>query len=134
MNNFNTKIDNDATSAGVVVADEYNSIFNEAKNAITPFVTLDGADSKQLQKVIDIASKATFYTDTGTTNNIVLSRGATTETTETLFDGMVVVFTPANTNTGATTLKVKTLLSKQIFYNNVALIAGFLKNRCFIYG
>lgn len=127
MRDFNTKIDNDNTSAGVVVADEYNSNFSELKGAVTPFMGLNEADNKQLAKSIDIASKAMFYTDTGTPNTVILERGATTETLETLFDGMVVMFTPANANTGATTLKVKTLDAKALKYNGADLDAGYLK-------
>ena len=127
MRDWNTKIDDNATSAGVVVAEEYNSLFNEAKGAVTPFMALNEADNKQLAKSIDTASKAMFYTDAGTQNAIVLSRGATTETLETLFDGMVIMFKPANVNTGATTLKVKTLTAKNAFYDGVALVSGFLQ-------
>lgn len=126
MRNFNTKIDNDNTSAGVVVADEYNSIFNENKNVITPFMGLSEADSQQMIKSIDIVSKAMFYTDVGTVNAIELERGATTSTIETLFDGMVVMFTPTNANTGASTLKIKTLTAKALKYNGADLESGFL--------
>lgn len=126
MRDFNTKIDNDNTSAGVVVADEYNSIFGENKNVITPFMGLSEADSQQMIKSIDIVSKAMFYTDAGTPNAVVLERGATTQEIETLFDGMVVMFTPANANTGATTLKIKTLDAKPLYYDGAVLDAGFL--------
>ena len=126
MRDFNTKIDNDNTSAGVVVADEYNSNFSELKGAVTPFMGLSEADNKQLAKSIDIASKAMFYTDTGAPNAVILERGATTETLETLFDGMVVMFTPANANTGATTLKIKTLDAKPLYFDGAVLTAGFL--------
>lgn len=127
MRNFNTKIDNDNTSAGVVVADEYNSLFGEAKNVVTPFFTLDEANSQQMIKSVDIVSKAMFYTDVGAVNAIELERGATTQTIETLFDGMVVMFTPANANTGATTLKIKTLDAKPLKYNGADLASGFFK-------
>lgn len=128
MRDFNTKIDNDNSSAGVVVADEYNSNFSELKGAVTPFMGLNEADNKQLAKSIDISSKAMYYVDTGTANTVILSRGATTETLETLFDGMVVMFTPANINTGATTLKIKTLDAKPLLYGGVALTNSFLKS------
>lgn len=128
MLNYGTKIDNNETSAGVVVAKEYNSIMSEQKNTVLPFLQLDELDNKQQVKAIDIASKAIYYSDTGTVNNIVLSRGATTESIETLFEGMVIMFTPANINTGATTLKVKTLDAKPLYYNGSALTAGFLSS------
>ena len=127
MRDFNTKIDNDNTSAGVVVADEYNSIFGETKNVISPFMGLSEADSQQMIKSIDIATKANFYTDAGAVNAVILTRGATSQQIETLFDGMTLSFTPVIQNTGATTLQVKTLTAKNLFYNGVALSAGFLK-------
>ncbi|MDY0193562.1 MAG: hypothetical protein RBR93_08545 [Aliarcobacter butzleri] len=127
MRDFNTKIDNDNTSAGVVVADEYNSIFGEAKNVISPFMGLSEVDSQQMIKSIDIASKANFYYDTGSVNVIELTRSATTQQIETLFDGMMLSFMPAIQNTGATTLKIKNLTPKNLFYNGVEITAGFLK-------
>ncbi len=127
MRDFNTKIDNDNTSAGVVVAGEYNSIFSENKNVITPFMGLEEADNQQMIKSIDIASKASLYYDTGSVNAIKLTRSATTQQIETLFDGMVLSFMPAVQNTGATTLQLKELDAKNLFYNGVALTAGFLK-------
>ena len=127
MRDFNTKIDNDNTSAGVVVAGEYNSIFSENKNVITPFMGLEEADNQQMIKSIDIASKASLYYDTGSVNAIKLARSATTQQIETLFDGMVLSFMPAVQNTGATTLQLKELDAKNLFYNGVALTAGFLK-------
>ena len=127
MRDFNTKIDNDNTSAGVVVADEYNSIFGETKNVITPFMGLSEADSQQMIKAIDIATKANYYYDTGSVNTITLTRSATSQQIESLFDGMVLSFTPAIQNTGATTLKIKNLTAKNLYYAGIALTAGFLK-------
>jgi len=127
MRDFNTKIDNDNTSAGVVVADEYNSIFKENKNVVSAFMGLSEADNQQMIKAVDIASKANFYYDMGSLNTIELTRSATTQEIETLFDGMMLSFMPAIQNTGATTLKIKNLTPKNLFYNGVALTAGFLK-------
>lgn len=127
MKDFLTKVDDSDTSAGFVDAEDFNSAFEELENAVTPFQALNLADSKQLIKSIDIASKATRYVDTGTANTILLSRGATSETNETLFNGMTLMFTPAEANTGATTLKVKTLLAKSLKYLGVALEADFLQ-------
>lgn len=127
MRNFNTKIDNDNTSAGVVVADEYNSLFRENKNLVSAFIGLSEADNQQMVKAVDIASKANFYYDTGSVNTIELTRSATTQEIETLFDGMILSFMPKVQNTGATTLKIKNLTPKNVFYSGVALTAGFLK-------
>jgi len=121
-----SKIDNDNTSAGELTAEEFNSLMTEAENVIKPFQTLDGTKTKQMSEVIDIMTKALTYTDVGTVNAVQLTRSATTSTTETLVDGMTIIFTPANANTGATTLKITTLVAKPIFYNGVALVAGYL--------
>jgi hypothetical protein len=127
MRDFNTKIDNDNTSAGVVVADEYNSIFRENKNVVAPFIGLNEADNQQMAKAIDIATKANFYYDTGTVNTIQLTRSATTQQLETLVDGIMFTFIPAVQNTGATTLQLKSLTAKPLYYNGAVLTAGTLK-------
>ena len=126
MRDFNTKIDNDNTSAGVVVADEYNSIFRESKNVVTPFIGLNEADNQQMAKAIDIATKANFYYDTGTVNTVQLTRSATTQQLETLVDGIMFTFIPAVQNTGATTLQLKSLTAKPLYYNGAVLTAGTL--------
>ena len=126
MKNFGNKIDNDETSAGVVVASEYNSAFNELKKAVEIYLRLNELDNQQLGKAIDIASKAMFYNDEGTPNAVHLTRGATNEKIETLFDGMLVFFSPANANTATSTLKVNGLTPKVMKFNNSALVAGTL--------
>ena len=127
MINYETKQDNVKTSAGKVTANEYNSIMGEQKSLITPFMTPNDLDSRQTLKATDIISKAMFYEDTGTVNNVILSRGATTSTFETLFDGMVVFFKPKFNNTGSATLKIKTLSAKTMKHNGSNLSSGFLK-------
>lgn len=127
MKDFVNKIDNDPTSAGVVVAEEYNSAFNELKNAVKPYIPLDEQNDKQLSESIDIASKAFYYGDVGSVNNVVLTRTATSDPIETLFDGMVIVFTAANENTGASTLKLNELDTKAMLHNGSPLEAGVLR-------
>lgn len=127
MRDFINKIDNDSTAAGVVVAAEYNSIFSEAKNVVSPFFGFNANDNQQMLKSIDVMTKSLFYNDTGTANTILLSRSSTTTQSETLFDGMVLMFTPKVQNTGATTLKVKQLDSKPLFYKGAELESGVLK-------
>lgn len=128
MINWGTKT-NDTAGAGGQVGDvEYNSLFNEQENAVTVFgTTLNEADNKQLQKAIDIAVKASNYQDGGTANTITLTRPITAVTTEALFDGMVVYFSPKFANTGATTIKVTTLLAKPAKYLGSDPIADFFK-------
>lgn len=127
MRDFNTKIDNDPTSAGVVVAAEYNSVFKELKNVVSPFMGLQEIDSKQLVKSIDILTKSGLYVDNGTVNTVELSRASTNQEIETLFDGMMFSFIPAVQNTGAATLQVKTLDPKPLYYQDLDLVAGLLK-------
>lgn len=129
MKDFNTKIDDTAGAQGQVDASEYNSLFDEVKNTITVFGTaLAEGDSKQMQKAMDIATKAINYEDGGTANTVQLTRPITSETTEQLFDGMVVFFTPKFANTGATTLKITTLTAKPAKYLGADLTADFLKS------
>lgn len=127
MLDFIEKIDNDAGDAGVVKAEEYNSIFGEAKNVVSSVMALDEASTTQLLKAIDILAKANHYTDSGTANAIVLTRSATSENTETLFDGLTITFSPVNANTGASTLKLNNLDALPLKDNGVALTAGFLE-------
>ena len=126
MKNFGTKIDNDATSAGEVVADEYNSIFRELENAAKVVGALNAADNYQLLKAIDMLSKANRYTDTGVANAVKLTRLAAIGAPEVLFDGMSVRFAAAVTNTGASTLKLNALAAKALKNNGNDLAAGFL--------
>lgn len=127
MRDFESKIDNDPTSAGVVVADEYNSSFTESKNAVKPFLVLDPQDDKQLSKSIDIATKSLFYGDIGTVNAVHLTRDTTSDQIETLASGIAVIFKVANNNTGASTLKLNALNTKPLVYNAAPLTAGMLK-------
>lgn len=126
MKNFGNKVDSDATSAGVVVADEYNSVFNEIKGVVSPFMGLNAADNNQMVKSIDIASKAMFYSDVGAPNAVHLTRAASIEHIESLVDGMTVFFSPAHNNTGAVTLKLNGLVAKQTTFGGVPLGAGTL--------
>ena len=119
MRDFNTKIDNDPTSAGVVVAAEYNSAFKELKNVVSPFMGLEEIDNKQLVKSIDILTKSGLYVDNGTVNTVELSRASTSQEIEILFDGMMFSFIPAVKNTGATTLQVKSLYPIKLTKQNI---------------
>lgn len=127
MLDIGTKINDNDTSAGELTAEEFNNHTEELENAVKPFVALSGLETNQLVKSIDKMSKANVYVDTGTANTIELSRSVTADVIETLFDGMTFMFTPAFANTGATTLKVKTLTAKNAFYNGVAMVSGFLQ-------
>ena len=126
MKDWGTKEDNVSSSAGSVTAEDFNSAFGELENSVTPFLSLDGEDNKQLSKAIDIFSKAIFYNDTGSANNVELSRSQTTVDLETLKDGACFLFTPAYENTGDTTLQLKSLTSKDLYYDGAHIPSGFL--------
>lgn len=106
MRNFIEKIDNDNGEAGVVVADEYNSVFSELKNAVSVFFGLSESDNKQLVKSINAFSKAIHYEDTGVSNKLVLSRAGISNDIDTLFDGMCFMFSPKYQNTSSATIKI----------------------------
>ena len=57
--------------------------------------------TNQVSKAVVKQSLTGFYIDSGTANSVEFSNTGIDE--EVLFDGMVVMFTPANANTGATT-------------------------------
>lgn len=127
MIDFEVKINNNPTSAGSVEDFEYNHAFTEIENVVKDYLVLDSQDDRQMAKSIDIASKAMFYGDIGTVNSVHLTRGATSEQIETLTDGIVVFFSPANQNTGSTTLKLNHLLTKTMKSKGVNLVSGFLE-------
>jgi len=128
MLDFGTKTNDTAGAGGQVEDTEYNSLFSEVKNVITKTgIALDGGKTDQMIKAIDKISKATEYQDNGTANTIQLTRQATGDTIEELFDGMVVYFSPKFANTGATTLKIATLLAKPTKYLGVDVTADFFK-------
>lgn len=126
VKNWIEKIDNNDTAAGFVGAEDFNSAFNELENVVSPFMALDVAQNNQLVRAIDIISKATHYTDSGTQNAISLTRGATATVIESLFDGMVVSFYPALANNGATTINVNGTGVKPLKFNGADLPINFL--------
>lgn len=130
MRDFGTKIDDDLTAAGRVVAAEYNSLMKEAKGLVSPFLALSDSVNDQAVKVMDIASKAMYYNDIGQVNAVRLTRGATSSHIETLFEGMVVFFSPAHANTSTVaTLQINELAPKRVIgaFGGSSVIAGYLK-------
>jgi len=102
--------------------DNFGNLFKLVENTGESLVD---DDLEQISKAVVKQSLAGFYTDSGSVNNIELTNSAING--EALFDGMTILFTPANVNTGATTLKVKTLAAKDLKYNGLALTADFLQ-------
>jgi len=81
-----------------------------------------------IAKSNDIVNMASYYVDNSSDeNNVELVNNAIITKIDKYYDGMVVIFTPANENTDATTLKVNTLDTKDLKYNGADIEAGFLK-------
>lgn len=127
----NPKEINGATSSGLfqppskLTIDFMNDLWKNIRLIVNSNEALVENDSNQLLRAITKQSLATNYTDTGTQNNIQLTNNGLGG--ETLYDGLTVIFTPANTNTGASTLKLKNLDTKPLKDKNGAdLTADFL--------
>lgn len=108
MKNINTKIDDNDTSQGVVVASDYNAAFSEIKNAVLQNEELDELDNSQLAKAIQRSTSSLYYLDSGTVNTITLTRYAPQRVkNETLTGGETILFRPKLTNTSPeVTIKV----------------------------
>ena len=128
MKDWSTKVDNaiDDTKDSYVNASDFNSLFNETKNVVKPFMALNENDDEQLVKSIGIMTKAMFYKDVGTVNNIHLVRSVTTERLETYVDGMMLFFTPKHTNTGDTTIYVNHLHGVPVTISSTELPPNYL--------
>jgi len=123
MKNINTKIDDNDTSQGVVVASDYNAAFSEIKNAVLQNEDLDEVDNLQLTKAIQRSASSLYYLDSGTVNTITLTRYAPQRVkNETLTGGETLLFRPKLTNTSSeVTIKVGDTPRK-----GVGLITGTL--------
>ncbi len=97
MKDFETKIDNDTGSAGQVDAEEYNSTFEEQKNAVLPLQSLDVNDNKQLQKSIFSAASSMFYEDVSTQPNFFILRNIVIDK-PIEYHGMTLFFRPKMSN------------------------------------
>ncbi len=85
--------------------------------------------SQYVQSIVQLASgRAYTYDDTGTADEYILSVRPNQQPLAALFDGMQVVFVPANTNTGSSTVNVGNLGAKDIVTEiGENLTAGDLK-------
>jgi hypothetical protein len=110
MRDIATKVDTSST----LTADEFNSVMAELENAVTRAgISLDsgnGPDSFlfMLAQSITLHSQAGLsYQDGGAANSFVLSAVQNFEQPDAYFDGMMVSFKAAATNTGACTINVE---------------------------
>jgi len=102
--------------------DNFNNLFELVENSGQ---TLVDDDHSQISKAVVKQSLAGYYKDVGVINAIQLDNSGIDE--ETLFDGMMMVFAPKYANTGAVTIKIKSLATKPLKYKGADLVSGFLK-------
>lgn len=103
-------------------ASDFNAnIRNELQNVVTSAgFTLDpegGADTNLNmlgQTVAKYANASWYYQDSGTANNYLLSRVGTLKSLDAYVDGVTVLFKIGNTNTGASTINVDSIGSKNL--------------------
>jgi hypothetical protein len=120
---------NDKVTGGTLSASEWNQVPSELQNVIEAIgQTLSGADLNQLGKAIaGYAASGKFYTDTGAADAYVLGTIGSRHAPHAYIDGMEIIFSPGNTNTGASTVNVSTLGVKDLRdYAGAVLVAGAL--------
>lgn len=112
MQNIPTKVDGSTT----LPAAEFNQIPDELEQAITDTgQSLSGGILDQVSRAMSIyAAGGDFYTDSGAADAYVLSVIGSKKATDAYFVGMKIRFLPGNVNTGASTINVATLGSKDI--------------------
>lgn len=133
MRDFSNKIDNTAPAAsGVLTAAEDNVRFKEMENAVTTAgITLDGPTGPDTdlfhlaQAIARYASGGVMCQDTGTANAYVLGSVGGFKLPKAYFKGMLVIWYPAGTSSGASTINVNGIGLKSL-RNSVgdALVAG----------
>lgn len=111
---------------GFLTANEFNSMKNELANIVKYRNVLADNDDSQLLKAIVAESKTLFYTDNGVVNAIELKRN--NEIDFSLDDDQVFIFSPSNTNTDVTTVKIGNNTAKRLLLNNAELPVGFLNS------
>ena len=112
MQDFTTKTNRLST----LDASEFNNLAQELEHVISSLnEPLDGTLTNQLAKAIaSYASSGDYYTDSGTANTYVLTVVGSREAPSGFFTGMRVAFLATNANTGASTINVSSLGSRNI--------------------
>lgn len=128
MKVFGNKVDNSPTESGIVNASDYNSVFKELDNAVSPFMTPTESLTNQLAKSNDIALKhLTYEYAVKDGNNIILKRaGLNALKLETLTDRMYITFLCEVTNTGAMTVKIGDLPTKPVKIKGQDPVSGHM--------
>ena len=112
MENIADKIDGTST----LPASEFNSHKNEIQALITESgQTLALATTDQLRKAVSIFGRSLYCEDSsGIPNILTLARPNSLTDVNAYYDGMTVMFSTPNANTGATTATVAGLSSKKV--------------------
>jgi hypothetical protein len=125
MDDLSTK-----STGSLLTAIEWNEVPKEIQNVITSAgETLSGSDLHQLSKAVQTyASDGDFYTGAGTANAITLTTVSPRQSPSTITNGMRVRWVAAATNTGATTLNLSGISTKNLKLPGAfALPAGMIK-------
>ena len=132
MRDYVTKADNTAPSpSGILGAEEDNVRFEEGKQAVvTAGISLDAVggpntDQKMLaQALARYASGGVFGVDRGAANAYVVGNSGSYVVPKALSDGMQVLFYPAYSNTGASTLNAYGLGARALRLASGLALAG----------
>lgn len=127
MKNIGTKIPNTASTESKITAEEFNSIVSELKTLVSNYQNFDIDDNSQILKSIDIMSKSMIYTDIGFANNVELVRNTRHVKEEILVDNLLFMFSPKESNTGATTIKLNEKNPLPLLNNGLDLEEDYLK-------
>ncbi len=107
---------NDKVTGGTLTADEWNEVPSELQNISTDSgQSLTSADLNQLGKgVSGYAASGDYYVDSGTSNVITLNPATNLKAPPQYLNGMRVRFKKSASNTGAVTINVAALGSKDV--------------------
>jgi hypothetical protein len=131
MRNIPNKVDD---SGDTLPAGDFNAWKNEAQGVvISAGLSLDpengpDTDTEMVKKALAIiTSMGCYYDDSGSANAYVLTHPNSTEHVPAYEDGMIILFKPANTNTGASTVNINSLGVKNItLEDGTALSSGVI--------
>lgn len=112
MENVANKIDGSST----LPAAEFNSHKNELQDLVTESgQTLALATPDQLRKAVSVFARSLYVKDSSVTPNVLtLARPNALKDVPAYFNGMTVVFSTPNANTGATTITINGLATKKV--------------------
>ncbi len=112
-----------------LAASDYNQTNTELEAMIEKSgQTKSAGDLVQVEKAVQqIAVSGQFYVDSGAANTVTLAN-PNNPILDAYRDGARVIFSAANTNTGAATLTIDSLSAKNIkTINDTAITAGFIQ-------